>query len=132
MTINLASPFVVNAGDMDALQFHTEFQQSIQVNANGQITGQVTPTLDLKALSASDPQNYIDEFDAGVVSIDASSDSFVIQGPHGRQYTVQLSSSSEFENNETIANLTTSSIVQVSGSFAPSSQTISADCVGIL
>src|SRR6202451_2344363 len=132
VTINLASPFVVNSGDMDALRFDFDLQQSIQVNANGQITGQVTPTLDLKALGASDPENYIDEFDAGVVSIDASSDSFIIQGPHGRQYTVQLSSSSEFENNETIANLTTSSIVQVSGSFAPNSQTISADCVGIL
>jgi hypothetical protein len=102
------------------------------VDANGQITGQVTPTLDLKALSASDPENYIDEFDAGVVSIDAASNSFVIQGPHGRQYTVQLTSNTEFENNESIANLTTSSIVQVSGSFAPNSQTISADCVGIL
>src|SRR5271156_2914045 len=132
VTVNLASPFVVNAGDMDALRFDFNLKKSIQVDANGQITGQVTPTLDLKALSASDPENYIDEFDAGVVSIDAASDSFVIQGPHGRQYTVQLSSSTEFENGETIANLTTSSIVQVSGSFAPNSQTISADCVGIL
>src|ERR1700722_5155497 len=132
VTINLASPFMVNAGDMDALRFDFNLQKSIQVDANGNITGQVTPTLDLKALSASDPENYIDEFDAGVVSIDAASNSFVIQGPHGRQYTVQLSSNSEFENNETIANLTTSSIVQVSGSFAPNSQTISADCVGIL
>jgi hypothetical protein len=132
VTINLASPFVVNAGDMDALRFDFDLQKSIQVDANGQITGQVTPTLDLKALSASDPERYIDEFDAGVVSVDAASDSFVIQGPHGRQYTVQLSANTEFENNETIANLTTSSIIQVSGSFAPNSQTISADCVGIL
>src|ERR1700691_5398992 len=132
VTINLANPFVVNAGDMDALRFDFDLQQSIQVNANGQITGQVTPTLDLKALSASDPENYIDEFDAGVVSIDAASNSFVIQGPHGRQYTVQLTSTTEFENGESITNLTTSSIVQVSGSFAPNSQTISADCLGIL
>jgi hypothetical protein len=132
VTINLASPFVVNAGDMDALRFDFNLQQSIQVDANGQITGQVTPTLDLKALSASDPENYIDEFDAGVVSIDASANSFVIQGPHGRQYTVQLSSNTEFENNETIANLTTNSIIEVSGSFAPNSQTINADCLGIL
>jgi Domain of unknown function (DUF4382) len=132
VTINLATPFVVNAGDMDALRIDFDLRQSIQVDANGQITGQVTPTLDLKALGASDPERYIDEFDAGVVSIDTASDSFVVQGPHGRQYTVQLSSSSEFENNETIANLTTSSIVQLSGSFSPNSQTLSADCVGIL
>jgi hypothetical protein len=132
VTINLASPFVVNAGDMDALRLDFDLRQSIQVDANGQITGQVTPVLDLKALGASDPERYIDEFDAGVVSIDTGSNSFVVQGPHGRQYTVQLSSTTEFENNETIANLTTSSIIQVSGSFAPNSQTINADCLAIL
>jgi Domain of unknown function (DUF4382) len=132
VTVNLASPFVVNAGDMDALRFDFDLRQSIQVNATGQITGQVTPVLNLTALGASDAERYIDEFDAGVVSIDSASDSFVVQGPHGRQYTVQLSANSEFENNETIANLTTSSIVEVSGTFAPNSQTISADCVGIL
>jgi hypothetical protein len=132
VTINLASPLVVNAGDMDALRFDFDLQKSIQVDGNGQITGQVTPTLDLKALSASDPERYIDEFDAGVVSIDTASDSFVVQGPHGRQYTVQLSANTEFENSETIANLTTSSIIQVSGTFSPNSQTIDADCLGIL
>jgi Domain of unknown function (DUF4382) len=132
VTINLASPFVVNAGDMDALRFDFNLQKSVQVDGNGQITGQVTPVMNLAALSASDPERYIDEFDAGVVSIDAASDSFVVQGPHGRQYTVQLSANTEFENNETIANLTTNSIVQFSGYFAPNSQTINADCVGIL
>jgi hypothetical protein len=132
VTINLASPFVVNAGDMDALRFDFDLKDSIQVNASGQITGQVTPVLDLTALSASDPERYIDEFDAGVVSIDAGSDSFVVQGAHGRQYTVQLSPNTEFENNETIANLTTSSIIQVSGTFTPNSQTINADCLAIL
>ncbi len=132
VTINLASPFVVNAGDMDALRFDFDLRKSIQVDGNGQITGQVTPVLNLTALSANDPERYIDEFDAGVVSTDPASSTFVIQGPHGRQYTVQLSANTEFENNETIANLTTSSIIQVSGSFVPNSQTINADCVGIL
>src|SRR3984957_11718357 len=132
VTINLASPFVVNSGDMDALRFDFDLRKSIQVDGNGQITGQVTPVLDLKALSASDPERYIDEFNAGVVSIDAAANSFVVQGPHSRQYTVNVSANTEFENNETIANLTTSSIVQISGSFTPSSQTINADCLGIL
>lgn len=132
VTINLANPFVVNSGDMDAIRLDFDLRQSIQVDANGQITGQVTPVLDLAALSASDPERYIDEFDAGVVSIDSTDNSFIVQGPHGRQYTVQVSSNTEFENNETVANLTTNSIVQVSGTFAPNSQTIDADCVGIL
>ncbi len=117
---------------MDAVRLDFDLRKSIQVDGNGQITGQVTPVLYFKVLSAGDPERYIDEFDAGVVSIDASSDSFVVQGPHGRQYTVQLSANTEFENNESIASLTTSSIVQISGSFSPNSQTIRADCIGIL
>jgi Domain of unknown function (DUF4382)/Domain of unknown function (DUF5666) len=130
--INLANPLVVNAGDMDALRFDFDLRKSIQADANGQITGQVTPVLDLAALGASDPERYIDEFDAGVVSIDTSTSSFTVQGPHGRQYTVQLSANTEFENGESITNLTTNSIVQISGSFAPNSQTINADCLAIL
>jgi hypothetical protein len=132
VTINLASPLVVNGGDMDALRFDFDLRKSIQADSNGQITGQVTPVLDLKILSAGDPERYIDEFDAGVVSVDAAANSFVVQGPHGRQYTVQVSANTDFENNESVANLTTSSIVQIAGSFSPNSQTIAADCLAIL
>jgi hypothetical protein len=132
ITLNLATPLVVNTGDMDAVRMDFDLRKSIQVDGTGQITGQVTPNVDFKVLSAGDPERYIDEFDAGVVSIDTASDSIVVQGPHGRQYTVQLSANTEFENNETIANLTTSSIIEVSGSFSPNSQTINADCLGIL
>ena len=130
---NLARPFVVNAGDMDALEagFRSAGSPS-RWTPTGRSPARSRPVLDLAALSASDPERYIDEFDAGVVSTDPASSTFVIQGPHGRQYTVQLSANTEFENNETIANLTTSSIIQVSGSFAPNSQTINADCVGVL
>jgi hypothetical protein len=128
VTINLASPFVVNAGDMDALRFDFDLRQSIQVNASGQITGQVTPVLDLKALSASDPERYIDEFDAGVVSVDSASDSFVVQGPHSRQYTVQLSSNTEFENNETIATPSFRSPAPLHPTVRPSARTASAFC----
>ena len=39
VTINLASPFVVNSGDMDALRFDFDLRKSIQVDGNGQITG---------------------------------------------------------------------------------------------
>ena len=45
---------------------------------------------------------------------------------------MQLSANTEFENGESITNLTTNSIVQISGSFAPNSQTINADCLAIL
>lgn len=37
ININLASPFVVNAGDMDALTFDFDLRKSIQEDSNGQI-----------------------------------------------------------------------------------------------
>ena len=132
ITVNLAAPLVVNAGDIDALRLDFDLRKSVQVDSTGQITGQVTPALNFAVLSPSDPERYIDEFDAGVISIDTAANSIVVQGPHGRQYAVQLSANTEIENDETIANLTTSSIVQISGTFAPNSQTIHADCLGIL
>ena len=41
ITINLDTPLVVNAGDMDALRLDFDLRKSIQADANGQITGQV-------------------------------------------------------------------------------------------
>jgi len=89
-------------------------------------------TFDVKAVTPSDAGAYIDEFDAGVVSVDASGQSFVIQGPHGRQFTVQVNGQTEWDNNESISSLTTNSIVQISGMLDRADSTIDADEVAIL
>ena len=47
-----------------------DLYKSIQVDGSGQITGEVTPTLNIKAVGPSDPGGYIDEFDVAVVSVD--------------------------------------------------------------
>jgi hypothetical protein len=132
VTITLASPLVVNAGDIDGLKFDFDLRQSIQVDANGQLTGVVNPNLDLKAITASDADAYIDEFDAGVISTNAGGNSFVIQGPHGHQFTVNVTDQTEFENGESIGDLTSTSIVEISGTLDRTSGAFLADTVAIL
>jgi hypothetical protein len=130
VTIPLSSPLTVNAGDIIGLSFDFDLRQSIQVDQNGQFTGVVNPTLDLKAIAPSDSDAYIDEFDAGVVSVGTSS--FMIQGPHGHQFTVNVNDQTEWENGEGLSNLTSTSIVEISGTLDRTSGAILADTVAIV
>jgi hypothetical protein len=132
VTTQLSSPLVVAESEPVGIHLDFDLQKSIQVDSNGQITGQVTPTFNVKAVTPSDSGAYIDEFEAGVMSVNATGQSFVIQGPHGRQFTVQVNGQTEWDNNESISDLTTSSIVQISGTLDRADSTIDADEVAIL
>jgi hypothetical protein len=130
VTINLANPLVVAPGDIDGLRFEFNIAKSVAVDGNGQITGSITPTLDLKVITPSDADAYIDEFVAGVVSV--TGNSFVVQGPHGHQFTVNPTQQTEWANNESISNLTSSSIVEISGTLDQTSAAILPDTIAIV
>jgi Domain of unknown function (DUF4382)/Domain of unknown function (DUF5666) len=132
VTINLAQPLMVNANDIIGLRFEFDLRKSIAVDATGQITGVVTPNLDLKAITPSDADAFIDDFVAGVVSVNAGGNSFVIQGPHGHQFTVNVNGETEIEGNETLANLTTNSIVEISGTLDRLTHAILADSICVV
>src|SRR5713226_224315 len=83
-------------------------------------------------ITPSDADAFIDDFVAGVVTVNVSGNSFVIQGPHGHQFTVNVNGQTEWEGNETINNLTSTSIVEVSGTLDRTTATFLADSVGIL
>ncbi len=84
---------------------------------NGQITGVVNPTITVNAITPSDADAYIDEFIAGVTTINATGNSFTIQGPHGHAFTVNVNDQTEWEGSETINDLTSTSIVMISGTL---------------
>ena len=128
----LATPLVVAQTGPVGIHLDFDLWKSIQVDSSGQITGVVDPTLNIKAVGPSDPGAYIDEFDTAVVSVDTTGQSFVVQGPHGRQWTIDVNGQTEWDNNESISDLTTSSIVQVSGTLDRADSTIDADEVAIL
>ncbi|MGA8937847.1 MAG: DUF4382 domain-containing protein, partial [Acidobacteriaceae bacterium] len=132
ITTTLASPLVVAQSGPVGIHLDFDLRKSIQVDSNGQITGTVAPTFNLKVVGPSDPGAYIDEFDAAVVSVNPNDQTFVIQGPHGRNFTVNVSGQTEWDNNESINSLTTSSIVQLSGTLDRADATLDADDVSIL
>jgi Domain of unknown function (DUF4382) len=130
-TVMLATPLIVSQTGPVGIRMDFRLDKSLQVT-NGAITGQVTPTLDITAVGPSDPGAYIDEFDTAVVSVDTSSQSFIVQGPHGRQWTIDVNGNTEWDNNEGLSDLTGTSIVQISGVLDKADSTIDADEVAIL
>jgi hypothetical protein len=101
VTISLASPLTVSAGDIIWLSFDFDLHNSIQVDSNGQITGAVHPTLNLKAVTPGDADAYIDDFVGGVTSVGTAS--FMVQGPHGHPLTVNVNEQTEWEGSETLS-----------------------------
>ena len=132
-TATLAKPLVVvHAGTPVGLRVDFDLHQSVQVDGSGNITGQVTPVFDINTVGTGDPGGYIDTIDAAVVSVDTTAQSFVVQGPHGQQFTINVNGQTNWEGNDSLSSLTTSSIVEVSGTLDKADQTLDADDVAIL
>jgi hypothetical protein len=133
LTYPLTSPMIVaTTGAPVGLHMDFNLRKSIQVDSGGNITGAVTPTFTVKAVNNSDPGAYIDEFTAAVVSTDTSANTFTVQGPHGRQFTVNVTGQTEWDGGATLSGLNSSSIVLVSGSLDRADATIDADEVALL
>jgi len=133
VTVTLDHPLVVaTAGAPVGLRVDFNLRKSIQVDATGQITRQVTPTFKVNTVGIDDAGAFIDEFTAVVVSANVGAQSFVVQGPHGKQLTVNVSAQTQWEGNATLSDLSSSSIVQVSGKLDKAAATLDADEVEIL
>ncbi len=128
----LANPMIVaESGAPVGLHMDFDLRKSIAVNA-GQITGDVNPTFTVNGVNNNAKGAYIDEFDAAVVSTDAGKQIITIQGPHGRQFTVNVSGQTEWDGGGAFGDLTSSSIVQISGFLDRADATIDADEIAIL
>lgn len=132
VTYTTPTPIVISQAEPAGLHLDFDLRKSILVDSNGNITGAVTPTFNVSAVGPNDSGAYIDEFDAAVVSVNPTAQSFVVQGPHGRQFTIQVNGNTEWENNESLSSLTSSSIVCISGELDKLDATIDADDVAIL
>ena len=132
VNVTLASPLMVATTGPVGLRVDFDLRKSVQVDGTGAITGMVTPTFNVSAVGPSDAGGHIDTLEAAVVSVNTSGQSFVVQGPHGRQFTIIANAQTEWENNETISDLTSSSIVEISGTLDKADSTIDADDVAIL
>ncbi len=132
VTVQLNQPIVVTDNGLVGLHMDFRLHDSILLDANGDITGSVTPVLRFRAVPPDAPDAMIDELRGGVVSVDAAAGSFVMQTPHGRNLTVVTNAQTQFEPGESLASLTTNSIVQVTGSLQRQTLTLLATEIQIL
>lgn len=132
VTVNFPNPFVLNDADLVGLRMEFDLRQSLATDANGQVTGTVNPVFHMQLLAATDANVAIDDFHGGVVGV-IDNNSFKLQGPKGRQWTVQTNANTEFDDpNELISSFTTNTIVEVSGQINPVTHDIDASEVEVI
>ena len=128
VSVALAQPLTLNANDLVGLFMDFDLRQSLSIDSQGNVT--VDPVFDVRAREADDASATIDCFVAGVVSVSGSS--FTIQGPHGRIWTVDTSSSTDFDSGEQPSSYTTNTVVEVSGTLNSVTRDIDASEVEVL
>ena len=86
----------------------------------------------MNVVGIGDSGGYVDEFVAGVVSVNQTGQSFVIQGPHGENFNVNVNGQTEWDGDASLSSLGVGDIVQISGKLDRADQTFDADEVAIL
>lgn len=132
VTVSFANPFVLNAADLVGLRMEFDLRQSLQTDQNGQVTGVVNPVFHMQLLNATDANVSIDDFHAGVVGV-TGDDTFTVQGPKGRQWTVQTNASTIYDDPSIpVSSFTTNTIVEISGQLDPVSHDIDASEIEVV
>jgi hypothetical protein len=117
LTVNFPKAMVVGSNGLAGLKMELDIRQSVAVDGTGQVTGVVNPVIYIKATKASDPDGQITDLMGGLASVNAASDSFVLQGPYGRQLTIYVNNSTQFNSGWSINNLATPAFVAEQGAF---------------
>jgi hypothetical protein len=117
VTVNFPSAMVVDANGLAGLRMEFDIRQSVAVDGSGNITGVVYPTIYASAVQAGDSGAQITDLMGGLASVNASANSFVIQGPYGHQLTIDVNSSTQFNSGWTINNLAAPAVIGVQGAF---------------
>jgi hypothetical protein len=122
VTINFPTPMVVGANGLAGLRMDMDIRDSLATDGNGNLvlsnnTVAVNPVIYIKATHASDPDGQISDLEGGLVSVDTSNSSFLIQGPYGRQLTVYVNGETSFNSGWTINDMAAPAFVAVQGSF---------------
>jgi Domain of unknown function (DUF4382) len=132
VTVQFAQPFVLNDNDMVGLRMEFDLRKSIQVDGSGNFTGQVTPTFYMKLLAAGDSNVSIDDFHAGFVGT-GDNGAFTVQGPHGRQWTVQPSNSTVWDDpSVAVSSFNSNTILSISGQLDPVTKDIDASEIEVV
>ena len=108
-------PLVVTSNGLAGLHIDFDLHDSLQKDGGGQMTGVINPVVTVEAVSASDDLGQITEFTGNVVSVNASANSFVMQGPYGFQRTIDVNANTQYNGSNSINTLVVDGIVSVIG-----------------
>jgi hypothetical protein len=117
VTVNFPTAMVVGSNGLAGLRMEFDIRQSVAVDGNGQVTGVVNPTIYASAVEASDPNGQVTDLVGGLVSVSAADNSFLLQGPYGRQLTITVNNSTQFNSGWSINNLVAPAFIGVQGYF---------------
>ena len=131
VTVTFPQPLTLNQNDVVGLLIDFRLADSIEV-VSGQVTGNVNPMLTIKAIPAGSRQADIDDLTGTVANVNSGAGTFVIQTAKGRTITVVTNSQTEFEDGASLASLTTSAIVEVSGKLDPATLNLTAEEVEVV
>ena len=145
ITVNFANPITIGTNAPPVgVRLDFDLSKSITVDSTGQIVlnssgdAEVNPTLDVTTVAIGDAKAHIDELVGSVVTAPTNStepSSFVIQGPHGENFTINTTSSTEWDGSATLSQLISdgaNAVVAVAGKIDPSDQTLDTDEIAII
>lgn len=122
ITVNFPTAMVVGANGLAGLKMDMDIRDSVATDGNGNLvitnnTIAVNPVIYIKATTASASDGQVTDLMGGLVSVNAAGNSFVLQGPYGRQVTVDVNSSTQFNPGNSINSMAPPAFVAVQGSF---------------
>jgi hypothetical protein len=136
VNINLPNTYTVPAAPAVPAGLRIDFDLSKSIGlTSGAVNGTVTPTFDVSTVKNTDSAAHIDELVGSLVSLPASTtepSSFMIQGPHGEQFTVNTTSTTEWDGGASLGSLNADSVVAVAGQLDSADQTLDADEVALI
>jgi len=132
ITVLMNPPLVITSTDLNGVRLDFDMRQSLQLDLNGQITGTVVPTFDVRQVNPANAEAEIDDLRGGVVSVNAANNSFVMQVPSGKQITVQIGPTTTTDTGDDLSTFNSNTIVEVSGLLNRTTLDLDADEVSVL
>ena len=109
---------MVTANGLAGLRTEFDIRQSLALDGTGQITGLITPVMFIQAVKAINPEGQITDLIGTISSVNVSANSFVLQGPFGHQFTINVDGSTDYNQGFTLATLpTTGGFVALQGTM---------------
>jgi len=113
-------PLVVGNNGLAGLHMDFDLRDSLAIDGSGNLIINnnqinVTPVLDVMAVSASDELGEITDFTGNIVSVNTSGNTFLMQGPYGFQEVIDVNANTLFNGSNSLSSLTPDSIVSVEG-----------------